>query len=150
MSDSRGETGERAPGPDLGAFLNRLREDGSRRPDPHTVLEPLRERMGSVTQALDEIYTSTYEASAADDQVVAIIDGRAKVRWLDISPRAMRDLDASELSAACADAIATARRALAEELEIHIRDIGGVDLQTAAPPEDVRAIWRRAMEAARW
>jgi DNA-binding protein YbaB len=111
----------------------------------------LRDQMESWTEGLAAVQSGRYEGKAADDQVVAEVDGHGGVARLEIGPYAMRDLDAGGLAEACTEAIGAARTALSEALMAHVSTVRG-GAAAAIPPErtDPREIWRKAKEAAGW
>jgi DNA-binding protein YbaB len=143
------------PGPDgtqdLASYVEALR--GRVRPgdDPREILRPLHERISAMTQRFAELQSQTFEGMVDDDdRVIAVVDGRGKLVRIQISPYAMRDLDAAELSAACTNAIVAARTNAAQSLGESLKALTGFDLENAPPPADPRQIWQEARRASGW
>lgn len=136
---------------DLASYVEELRRTARPGDDPRQILGPLHERISAMTRQLAELQSQTFEGTVDDDdRVVAVVDGRGKLLRMQISPYAMRDLDAAALSRACTEAVAAARIAAAASMGEALKRLAGFDLENAPPPADPRQIWREARKAGGW
>lgn len=128
---TEGPAGE--PVNELREFITALADREVGRLSPDEIRAQLQERVNKITGGILEVRSGTYRGSVDDDEhVVAEVNGTGKLVNLEISPYAMRDMDAAELGRACGEAIAAARKALSDELRGALARVTG---QT--PPEEL-------------
>lgn len=131
--DGSGEGFAGKPVADLRAFVGSMADRDRARLSPEEIRAQVQERVDEITGGLLSVQSETYRGSAGDDdQVVAEVNGNGKLVNVEISPYAMRDLDAAELSRACVDAIAAARKTLNTELRAALVRVTGQE-----PPEEL-------------
>lgn len=122
-----------APVAELRAFVESMANQDRARLSPEEIRTQVQERVDKVTGGLLSVQSETYRGSAGeDDQVVAEVNGNGKLVRVEISPYAMRDMDAVELSRACVDAIEVARKSLNTEMRAALVRITGQE-----PPEEL-------------
>ncbi|MBM7789701.1 YbaB/EbfC family nucleoid-associated protein [Tenggerimyces flavus] len=137
-------------GQDLTSYVEELRRTARPGGDPRQLLGPLHERISAMTRQLAELQTQAFEGRVDDDdRVVAVVDGRGTLLRMRVSPFAMRDLDAAELSRACTEALAAARINAAESMGEALKRLTGFDLVNAPPLPDPGQIWQ-ARKASGW
>lgn len=100
--------------------------------------------------AMDEIRNRTYRGAAGpecdDERVVAEVDGNGALISMEISPHAMRDMDADGLALACTEALEAARSAMSEAVRDRFAGIAEVDLEATPPITDAAEVLRQARE----
>lgn len=119
--------------------------DEARR-DVDTSLEELRAQLAEIA---GQTYIGAAGPEGDDERVLAEVDGNAQVVRIEISPYAMRDLDARELSVACTEALAAARARLAAEFEQRLPATAAgaqAGAQAVPPLPDLDEIMRHAKE----
>lgn len=100
--------------------------------------------------AMDEIRNQTYRGAGGperdDERVVAEVAGNGALLSMEISPYAMRDLDADGLANACTEALEAARSAMSEAVRERFAGIAEVDLEATPPITDAAEALRQARE----
>lgn len=109
-------------------------------------------RLAGLQAELADLMGRTYTGAAGpegeDERVVAEIDGNGELLRVEISPLAMRDFDAKQLSAACTEALAAARDRLAAALEARIPMSAQTGGEGIPELPDMGAIFQHAKEMA--
>lgn len=100
--------------------------------------------------AMETIRSRNYRGAAGpefdDERVMAEIDGNGTLVSMEISPFAMRDMDAAELSRACTEALDAARAALSAQLQELVTGSNATDLASTPPVVDVSGAFRHVKE----
>ncbi|MEQ4208613.1 YbaB/EbfC family nucleoid-associated protein [Actinopolymorpha sp. B9G3] len=130
-------------------LLDLAREAVAEGGDPVETFRPLQEGLSGIVHSFTENLSRQYDGSAADGEIVAVVNGLGNLLSIEIGLAAMRDMDAAALSSACTDAIAAAQLSVTEEMKsVMIQLADPDDFGTALP--DPMAIWRNSMEASGW
>jgi DNA-binding protein YbaB len=135
--------------PTLTSIIEFVRGAARSGADPVEVFTPLQERLAALRPAFESFESQTYEGTAADGEIVAEVDGRGILLRIDIGPFAMRDLTATEIAGACADAIGVARSSLVEFMKSVRSELADSEAEDERF-DDPKEILRQAMEVSGW
>ncbi|MFD2081818.1 YbaB/EbfC family nucleoid-associated protein [Actinopolymorpha cephalotaxi] len=113
-------------------------------------LEAVQARVDQVLAAVGRAQEQTFEATDESGTVSAGVSGSGELVGVEITPQAMRDLDATELAAACREAIQNARLGMAAGMMSALKETAGFDLEEAPDPADPREAWRQATKESGW
>jgi DNA-binding protein YbaB len=118
--------------------------------DIHRDLEAVQGRIAQVVAAISQAQEQPFEAADESGLVLATISGRGELIGLEITPKAMRDLDAAGVAAACKEAIDNARLGAAQRMASSVKEVAAFDLEEAPAALDPREAWRKALKESGW
>lgn len=106
----------------------------------------LGERLATLRAIQSQNYRGAAGPESDDERVVAEINGKGALVSMEISPLAMRDMDAGELSRACTEALDAARAALSAELQERVTGLIDTDIGSSTPIVDVAEAFQQVRE----